>query len=106
LFPPGGRIEAKLAHVSAPVLVVGGEKDPIVPLTWLEQAARLAPSARLLVIPGWGHAVHYSAPRVLVDAVVPFLREAAEEGNGADEHLGRDNRSAVLSCQSGGAPPD
>jgi pimeloyl-ACP methyl ester carboxylesterase len=90
------RIEDKLPHVSAPVLLVGGQKDPIVPQGWVEAAARLVPSARLIIIPGWGHAPHYSAPRVLVDAVAPFLRGAAEEGNGTEEHFGHDNRSAVM----------
>lgn len=90
------RIEDKLPHVEAPVLVVGGEKDPIVPQGWVEAAARLVPSARLIVIPGWGHAVHYSAPRVLVDTVVPFLRGTAEEGDDTGEVFGWDNRAVVM----------
>jgi 2-hydroxy-6-oxonona-2,4-dienedioate hydrolase len=69
----GDRIEAKLPRVRVPTLVIRGGRDPIVPQRWAEEAARLLPAGRLVVIPGAGHAVNYSAPRALARAVEAFL---------------------------------
>lgn len=69
------RIEDKLPRVAAPVMWVRGENDPISPQRWADEGVRLLPNGRIAVIPGWGHAVHYSAPRRFADAIAPFLRE-------------------------------
>lgn len=71
------RIEEKLPQVTAPALVVRGEKDTVAPQAWCDQVAALVRAERVVVIPEWGHAVHYSAPREFVEAVVPFLRQCA-----------------------------
>lgn len=71
-------IEDKLPDVRAPVMLVRGEKDTIVTQDWLEELARLAHTDRVVVIPGWGHAVNYSAPDTLVDAITPFLLESRQ----------------------------
>jgi 2-hydroxy-6-oxonona-2,4-dienedioate hydrolase len=70
-------IEHKLPNLSAPVLLVRGEKDPVAPQRWTEEASRLLRDAPVAVIPGWGHAVNFSAPEELVAALQPFLRESA-----------------------------
>lgn len=71
------RIEEKLPLVAAAVMLVRGEKDSIAPQRWVDEAARLARAEQVAVIPGWGHAVHYSAAREFVEAVAPFLRQRA-----------------------------
>ncbi len=69
-------IEELYRQVRVPALVVRGGLDPIVPQRWAEQVARLLPAGRLIVIPGAGHTVNYSAPDKLVRVVGPFLLDA------------------------------
>ena len=69
-------IEEKLPHVRAPVLVVRGERDAIVPQRWAEEVTALLPRGRLVVLPGAAHNVTYDAPLELVRVVRPFLEEA------------------------------
>jgi 2-hydroxy-6-oxonona-2,4-dienedioate hydrolase len=66
------RIEEKLPHVRVPTLVVRGGKDPIVPQRWCEEAVRLLPQGRLVVIPGAGHTVNYNSPVELARLVREF----------------------------------
>jgi pimeloyl-ACP methyl ester carboxylesterase len=66
------RIEEKLPSVEAPVLVVRGEHDRIVPQAWAEEVARLA-RGRLEVLPG-GHALNFTSPEELARVVRSFLR--------------------------------
>lgn len=72
------RIEEKLPRVRVPTLVVRGSRDPVVPQRWAEEATRLLPMGRLVVIPGWGHTLNYSAPLELVRVVRPFLYKRDE----------------------------
>jgi 2-hydroxy-6-oxonona-2,4-dienedioate hydrolase len=78
------RIEEKLPRLRVPVLVVRGSQDPIVPQRWAEEATRLLPTGRLVVIPGGPHTLVYNRPRELARAVLEFSSEAraAETGEG------------------------
>ncbi len=69
----GYPIEQKLCHVKVPVLLVRGDKDPVVPQHWMEEAALLAGADGTIAIPRWGHAVQYSAAPQVVRAIEPFL---------------------------------
>ena len=69
------RIEEKLPEVKAPAMVVRGERDPVIPQGWAEEAARLLGTDRLVVIPDAGHAVNYSAADELMRRIRPFLSE-------------------------------
>ena len=69
------RIEEKLPHMRVPTLVIRGSRDPIVPQRWAEEATRLLPMGRLVVIPGSAHTVNYSSPLELARVVLPFLSE-------------------------------
>jgi len=71
------RIEAKLPHVHATSMLVRGENDTIAPQAWVDQVGRLIHAHRIVVIPRWGHAVHFSAAEQLVQAIAPFLRATA-----------------------------
>lgn len=68
-------VATKLAQVQQEVLVVMGERDPIVPIRWAAAAACRLPRGRLLVLPGAAHAVPYTAPRALAAAVRDFLAD-------------------------------
>lgn len=69
------RIEEKLPQITAPCLVVRGARDAIVPQCWAEEVARLVRTHRVVVVPGWGHGLNYSAPLELAGIVRSFLRE-------------------------------
>ena len=68
-------VRDKLPLMRTPALVVRGERDPIVPQAWVEEATALLPEARLVVIPSAAHAVNYSAPDELALEVLRFMNE-------------------------------
>lgn len=70
------RIEDKLPRVAVPVLLMRGEHDHIAPQRWVDELAAHTPDARVVVVPGGGHAVHYGAPDRVVRSMLPFLEEA------------------------------
>ena len=51
-----------LSRVTAPALLVSGERDAFVPTTESEALAAAIPRARLVVYAGAGHAVHWEEP--------------------------------------------
>lgn len=48
-----------LAHITAPALVMGGDRDPLIPLDQTIKLYRALPNAQLAILPGVGH----GAPR-------------------------------------------
>ncbi|MEU8115217.1 alpha/beta hydrolase [Micromonospora sp. NPDC048947] len=66
-------IEADLVRVSAPTAVVTGERDPVVPQRWRDEATRLVPEAALVVVPGAAHNVVTTAPTAVADAIRHLL---------------------------------
>jgi pimeloyl-ACP methyl ester carboxylesterase len=66
-------IETKLPRVAAPTLVVRGGRDTSVPQRWVEEATRLLPQGRLVVVKGAAHTLNYNSPRALVRVVRAFL---------------------------------
>jgi pimeloyl-ACP methyl ester carboxylesterase len=67
------RIEAKLPRVSAPTLLVRGERDTIAPPGWFAAAATLMPHARTLVLPGAAHNAITTAGPQLAEAIDALL---------------------------------
>lgn len=68
--------EWRLTHVyPGPVLVVHGEKDPLVPLAMAETTRSFFPQGRLLVLPGLGHSPQLEEPEVFLGALKAFLEE-------------------------------
>jgi pimeloyl-ACP methyl ester carboxylesterase len=84
------RIEEKLPHLRVPTLVVRGGKDPIVPQRWCEEAVRLLPRGRLVVIPGAGHTVNYNSP-------VELARVVREFAGGRDQQPGQEVPNVAVS---------
>jgi pimeloyl-ACP methyl ester carboxylesterase len=70
------RLEDRLPRLRVPVLIVRGGSDVVCPQPWAERLARLLPDGRLIVVAG-PHALSYSAPEALAQAILPFLREPA-----------------------------
>ena len=63
------RIEERLPQIDVPALVVRGAHDPLCPHRWAQEAAALLPQGRLVTIAGGGHAVHFSHPREVAEAI-------------------------------------
>lgn len=69
------RIEERLRFVSAPVEVVRGELDPIVPRRWARELAATTPHAGSSEIAGAGHACHHGRPRAVADLLVEVVTD-------------------------------
>ena len=67
------RIEEKLPAVAVPTLVTRGGVEPIVPARWAQEAARLLPHGKLVVLPDSPHNSVYVAAAALAAAVEEFL---------------------------------
>lgn len=70
------RIEEQLPRITAPTLVLRGEKDPTTPQRWAEEIVRTLPRGSLVVIPGHGHCVHYTAPDRVAEAIMRHISAA------------------------------
>jgi pimeloyl-ACP methyl ester carboxylesterase len=68
------RLESKLPDVRAPVRVVRGERDHLVPQRWAEAVARSANAPKPAAIAGWGHAVQYDDPDAIVKTIFTLAR--------------------------------
>ncbi|MDP9347539.1 MAG: alpha/beta fold hydrolase [Gemmatimonadota bacterium] len=77
------RMENVLPRVTAPVRVVRGGRDGLVPQGWAETVARLAGAPEPTVIPGWGHAVHYDDPEAIARIVLELGRATVTVGAAA-----------------------
>ena len=69
-------IDGELGRITAPVLVLRGEHDPLAPPGACEGLAAAVPTGRLAVVPGAGHALNWSRPRDAARAIRAWLEEA------------------------------
>lgn len=69
-----GNRESQLADLRIPTLVIHGDADPLVPVECGRATARAIPHAKLMIIPGMGHAL----PRELWDDLVEAITEHAQ----------------------------
>lgn len=60
------------------VLLIVGERDDITPLSEQLALARRLHDAKLRVVPGVGHLVHYEAVEYAAEELVAFLRDGAQ----------------------------
>lgn len=72
--------EERIESVDAPVLVLRGARDPVAGSNWSAALAARAPRGRLLEVPGSGHVVQQSAPRVVADAIRDFVLDPSTVG--------------------------
>ena len=68
---------AGLRRIEAPVLVVVGDRDPVVPVPQAVALARQLPDARLFVVPGCGHEVPAKRPALFTEGLTGFYRSIA-----------------------------
>jgi pimeloyl-ACP methyl ester carboxylesterase len=67
---------AMLDRITAPTLIVWGERDTLVPVTIAELLAASLPHAELVIIPGAGHVPMWDQPDLFNDALLGFLTRA------------------------------
>jgi pimeloyl-ACP methyl ester carboxylesterase len=60
-------------EIAVPTLLIGADRDPITTVAAQERLTTLFPDARLEIIPGVGHLVHYEKPHEAAQAIVAFL---------------------------------
>lgn len=58
----GHKLEEALPRVSCPVVLIRGERDPIVPADWLERLAAANPNSVIVEVPGVPHVLMHSRP--------------------------------------------
>ncbi len=63
-------------RITAPTLVVWGERDQLVNVRLAPRTAETIPDSRLLLLDGVGHTAQLEVPRILARAVLAFLSEA------------------------------
>lgn len=86
-------LASKLRQLSVPVMLIKGERDAIVPASWLSHLANATRAEQVLVIKGCGHAVHHGAPDEVSAAMRAFLQRAEsravskKEGRGSEAEL-------------------
>ena len=67
-----------IASISAPTLVVHGDKDPFMSLEGGRETARLIPDAKLLVIKGMGHDLPKEIWPTITEAMSGHMRQAGK----------------------------
>lgn len=66
-------LEAELANLTIPTMILSGDNDGIVPLSRSAQAACTVPGAVMVIIPQCGHLPQQEHPDLFVQAVEDFL---------------------------------
>lgn len=61
------------ADIDVPTLLIGADNDPITSVAAQEKLEALFPDARLVILKGVGHLVHYEKPREAAEQIVAFL---------------------------------
>jgi pimeloyl-ACP methyl ester carboxylesterase len=70
---PGQDVDARLKFIVIPTLVVWGERDQLLPRADADFFTAGITGARLVIVPGAGHAPMIETPSRFLDAVQPFL---------------------------------
>ena len=74
LFPvPNRRVSKRLYRLTAPTLVLWGERDGLIPPVYAERWGQLIPAARVERIASAGHMLPWEAPDEFADAVARFI---------------------------------
>jgi len=69
-------VTAELGNISAPVLLLAGDKDGVAPPAASEKTAAAIPNARYVQIEDCAHILPWEKPETLLEAARPFLLEA------------------------------
>lgn len=73
----------RLRALAMPVLLVWGDRDPLVPLEYAKAMLRLIPNARLEVVPHASHIAMWENPEVFNRLLLEFFSNVSDEERGA-----------------------
>ena len=73
-------VTAELGRISAPVLLLAGDKDAVAPPAASEKTAAAIPRARYVQVEDCAHILPWEKPEALLEAARPFLLDAARRG--------------------------
>lgn len=68
--------EIVLKFAPYPVLIIGGEKDQIIPIEWLEEQALIAENCQLEIIPNIGHMPFIESPLIFESILKRFIDQS------------------------------
>ena len=66
-------LRATLPSITQPVMLIGGERDTLVPAAAAEETAALLPRARVHIVKGAGHAPFLSHPDEMLNLIKNFI---------------------------------
>jgi pimeloyl-ACP methyl ester carboxylesterase len=69
----GSDVSMFAARITQPTLLIGADNDPITTVAAQQRLQTLFPDARLTMITGVGHLIHYEKPAEAARAIVDFL---------------------------------
>jgi len=69
-------IEARVAQIKCPLLLIQGEDDEYGTMAQLDRIAALQPGSVMLKLPACGHIPHRDRPQDVIDATVRFVARA------------------------------
>lgn len=75
LHEPRAEDHAQIARAGVPVLAIWGQEDTVIPLTAMGRLAKINRTAMQAEITGAGHALPYTHPREIREALQAFLRD-------------------------------
>jgi pimeloyl-ACP methyl ester carboxylesterase len=64
-------------EISVPTLLVWGDRDTWFPREEQDRVTAALPGARLAIIEGTGHTLHWERPDTVAEVIADFLRETA-----------------------------
>jgi pimeloyl-ACP methyl ester carboxylesterase len=73
---PDRGLSRRLGRITAPTLLLWGDKDALSPVEYADDFASGIANARTIVVPGAGHSVTVEAPEETIAAVEEFLGES------------------------------
>lgn len=77
-------VAEKLPTLHVPVLVVRGERDPVVPYDFAAQLADLLPEGRLVEVGGGAHGLPFTHPDDVGAVVLDFLEQCRRDADTGD----------------------
>lgn len=84
-------IRDDLPQIAAPTLIVGGDRDPIIPLAHTREIAERIPHAELVVLPNCGHMFFAEATEAYQRLLVDWMTRTAD----GDWHVPADRMTKV-----------
>lgn len=70
-----------LPHLELPMLLLWGELDRLIPVSFSQQLTKLNPNLELVILPKLGHCPHDESPEEFQQVVLPWLKKLAVMNN-------------------------